>query len=778
MEIDKIRYKAAIIGCGRIGCGFDEDPKRKNISTHAGAYSNNLEIELVALADVDQEALEKYSKRFNVPRKYTDYKEMLANEKLDIISVCTWNKTHFEIVQEAVKRGVKAIFCEKPISDNVNSAKEMIKICNENNVLLMINHQRRFDPTHQEIKKFIAEGKLGIIQQASFYYTAGIANTGSHMFDLLRFFLGDAQWIQAIESNNPSQNNDDPNLDGIIKFSSGTLCTVQALDVKDYLSFDFTVFGSKGKIHLTNSGFKVRYYEVGDSEFFSGYKELQETNSPILEKERNFMVDAVKHLVFCLDSNQKPICSGEEGLASLELITAFKESAKQNGQRIMIEKMENNIITNVENEVEKQEARVNKLALFGGKQIRTKLFPAHPMIDEKEINTAVEVLKSGKLSTFVAAPGKGFLGGEKIKEFENIVAEYHQVKYAVAFNSATAALHAAVVACGIQPGEEIITTPYTFTSTATCALMANVIPVFADINEEDYNINPEEIKKKISSLTKAIIPVHLFGGPAKMDEVMQIAREHNLKVIEDCAQAPDASYKGKKVGTIGDCGILSFTENKHITSGEGGMLITNDENIAEIARLVRNHGEAVLAGQPRSYKSSILGWNYRMTEVDAAIGIEQFKKLDYFNVERIKLANYLTEQLKLIPGLTVKPIAKNNKHVYYVLPIEYDESVIGIPRDLFVKALNAEGIPFGAGYVKPLYYSPIYHENKPFIYKHYQGNANYDLGSCPIAENMHFKKLIITILCRPPATVNDMDDIINAFKKVISNKDEFLQNKV
>lgn len=415
---------------------------------------------------------------------------------------------------------------------------------------------------------------------------------------------------------------------------------------------------------------------------------------------------------------------------------------------------------------------MEKLALLGGKPIREKPFPPHPLIWEEEKKAVMAVLDNGRLSSFIAASGKGFLGGEKVKEFEKIVAEYHNVKFAVTFNSATAALHAAVVACGVQPGEEVITTPYTFTSSATCALMANTIPVFADIGEDDYNIDPIDAEKKISLLTKAIIPVHLFGNPAKMDEIMKIAHENNLKVIEDCAQAPGALYKNKIVGTIGDCGILSFTENKHITSGEGGMLITNDEEIAEIARLIRNHGEAVIAGQPRSYKSSILGWNYRMTEVDAAIGLEQFKKLDRFNQERIKLADYLAEKINQIPGLKVIPIKENNQHVYYVLPVEYNEEKIGIPRDLFVKALNAEGVPFGAGYIKPLYYSPIYHENKPFIYKYYKGNADYGPGLCPVAEEMHFKKLMITILCRPPATFKDMDDIVKAMKKIIENKDQ------
>src|SRR5438876_7519575 len=207
----------------------------------------------------------------------------------------------------------------------------------------------------------------------------------------------------------------------------------------------------------------------------------------------------------------------------------------------------------------------NNLALLGGPKTRLQPFPPHPILGEEEKRAVMEVLESGHLSTFIAAPGQFFLGGEKIKQFEREFAAYHDVKYAVAFNSATAALHAAVVAVEIEPGKEVIVPPYTFTSTATCALMHNVIPVFADIQVDNYCLDPEAVRRAISPLTRAVITVHLFGHPADMDPLIDIARKHNLKVIEDCAQAPGATYKGQLAGTLGDCGIFSFTESKTIT---------------------------------------------------------------------------------------------------------------------------------------------------------------------------------------------------------------------
>jgi dTDP-4-amino-4,6-dideoxygalactose transaminase len=418
---------------------------------------------------------------------------------------------------------------------------------------------------------------------------------------------------------------------------------------------------------------------------------------------------------------------------------------------------------------------ISKLALLGGFPIRTKPFPPHPIIGEEEKKAVLEVFDSGRLSTFVAVPGEYFLGGKKIKEFEKRFADYHGVRYVVAFNSATAALHAAVVAVGVQPGEEVIVPPYTFTSTATSVLMHNAIPVFADIDDEVFGLDSKAVVQKISPLTRAIIPVHLFGHPANMDGIMALAKEHNLKIIEDCAQAPGAKYKGQLVGTIGDCGIFSFTENKNITTGEGGMLITNDEAIAEAARMVRNHGEAILEGQTvRTYSSTMLGWNYRMTEMEAALGIVQFGRMDKLNQARIDLANYLSEKIEGIDGLRTPIVYPGAKHVYYVYALKFDEKRIGVPREAFVKALNAEGIPFGAGYVRPLYLTPLYHDKKPYAFKHYRGNATYDKGLCPTAERLHGRELILTSVVRPPATFADMDDIITAITKILENRQELV----
>ena len=418
---------------------------------------------------------------------------------------------------------------------------------------------------------------------------------------------------------------------------------------------------------------------------------------------------------------------------------------------------------------------VSKLALLGGKPIRPKPFPAYPVIGEEEKRAVMEVLDSGQLSTF-SASRQGFLGGRKIQAFEAAFAEYHGVRHAIAVNSATSGLHAALAACEAGPGDEVIVPPYTFTATATAVLHHNAIPVFADVDPVTFCMDPAQLEKAITPRTKAVIPVHLLGHPADMDAILAIARRHGLKVIEDCAQAPGARYKGRLVGTMGDCGVFSFQETKNMATGEGGMVITNDPELAERARMVRNHGEAVIAGEPRKYLTSAIGWNYRMTEIEAAIGMVQLKKLDAMNGARHELAAYLLEALSVHAGITCPREAPFIDHVYHVFGMRYDDSAIGVPRERFIEALIAEGIPMSPGYPRPLYHNPLFQDRLaygkqgcPFTCHLYGGTVSYAKGLCPVAEDLCARSALWTFVVRPPATIRDMKDIVAAFEKVLEN---------
>ena len=416
---------------------------------------------------------------------------------------------------------------------------------------------------------------------------------------------------------------------------------------------------------------------------------------------------------------------------------------------------------------------MSALALLGGAKTRIAPFPPYPIIGEAERRAVIEVLDEGRLSTFIASPGEHFGGGRRIRQFEQEFAEFHGVRFAIAFNSATAALHAAVVACGVEPGQEVIVPPYTFTSTATCALMQGAIPVFADIDGETFCLDPKAVETVVSPRSRAIIPVHLFGQAAPMDELQDVARRHGLRVIEDCAQAPGATYRGRKVGTLADCGVFSFQESKNLMTGEGGMLITDDSVIAEIARLVRNHGEAVVApGEARSYKAEILGWNYRMTEFEAALGLVQLHKLPEQNDARRRLAAHLTRALDGVQGIRVPTLRDECNHVYYVYSFLYEEPVWRVSRARFVEAVAAEGVPVSGGYVKPLYLSPLYQERRAWAFRTYQGDPRYQEGICPVTERLHKQTLLLIPVVRPPATERDMDDIAAAIRKVWDHRAE------
>jgi predicted dehydrogenase len=330
-------WRAGIVGCGRIGCAFDDDSARGYVSTHAGAYVRTPGVELVALADLDASRVHRYGERFGVAGRYQDYREMLARERLDILSVCTGSESHREIVEGAAAAGVKGIFCEKPIADSLAAAAAMIERCAEAGVVLMIDHQRRFDRFHQEVASFLRAGRLGHIQQVTCYYTAGVANTASHLFDLLRFFFGEAEWVRGIYSQGRSSDPQDPNVDAWLGFETGLRATVQACDARSYTIFEVAVLGTSGRLRLTSHGFDAEFEEARESARFAGYRELGPAPPPIDPRgPREFMLQAVAHLLECLEKGRKPLCSGEDGWWALRIVRAVRESAEADGRRVKL----------------------------------------------------------------------------------------------------------------------------------------------------------------------------------------------------------------------------------------------------------------------------------------------------------------------------------------------------------------------------------------------------------------------------------------------------------
>lgn len=426
------------------------------------------------------------------------------------------------------------------------------------------------------------------------------------------------------------------------------------------------------------------------------------------------------------------------------------------------------------------------LAINGGEKVRKIKFPAYVTVDEDEERAASRVIKSGILSKFLGTWHEDFYGGSEVQSFEKEWAKYFNVKHAVAVNSATSGLNCAVGATGVGPGDEVIVCPYTMTASAVAPLIYNAIPVFADIEEDYFCLSPESVEERITERTKAIIVVNIFGQPYNADNINAIAKKYGLLVIEDCAQAPGAIYNNKYAGTLGDIGIYSLNYHKHIHTGEGGIVVTNNDELAEKIQLIRNHAEAVVEAKGCGSLVNMLGFNYRMTEIEAAIGREQLKKLRDLLDKRLRNVEYLTRELSKIPCLEPAKVRPGCKHVFYIHPLKFDQKTACIHRNKFIEAVRAElmstelreteGVKIGVGYVKPLYLQPLFQKKTvygdlgcPWTCEKYNGSVNYSRGICPVAEKMYDDILITHELMRPPMTICDMDDVIRAFEKVWEN---------
>lgn len=428
---------------------------------------------------------------------------------------------------------------------------------------------------------------------------------------------------------------------------------------------------------------------------------------------------------------------------------------------------------------------MSKLAINGGKKVRTELFPAYKVIGEEEEKAVVEVMRSGILSKYLGCWDNDFYGGPQVQEMEKEWAEYYGVKYAVSLNSATSALYCAVGAIGTCPKDEIIVSPYTMCASATAPLIYNAIPVFADLEYEYYCLSPDDIERKITDKTKAIIVVDILGQPYDADRINDIAKRHGLYVIEDNAQGPLATYKGKYAGTLGDIGVFSLNYHKHIHCGEGGILVTNNDELAERARLIRNHAEAVVDAKGTENLNNMIGFNLRMTEIEAAITREQLKKLKWLVEERRRNVAYLEEQLNDIEFLTMPKVREDCEHSYYVHAIKYNDKISNVSREKFVAAIKAElmpielreteGVKIGLGYIKPLYKESLFQKKIAYGntgYPFETASMDYTNANCPICEKICNSETIFHELMRPYMKKKDLDDVVDAFHKVADNLNE------
>lgn len=375
---------------------------------------------------------------------------------------------------------------------------------------------------------------------------------------------------------------------------------------------------------------------------------------------------------------------------------------------------------------------------------------AKPEIDFNVLEKIQEVLASGRLAQ-----------GARVKEFEEDFSKFNGVKESIAVNSGTAALQVSLAALGLKPGDEIITTPFTFIATSNSVISLGGIPVFVDVDPRTYNLDPEQLEDAITEKTRGIIPVHLFGLPCDMVKIIEIAGKHDLFILEDAAQAIGATYDGRMVGRFGDAAIYSFYATKNITTGEGGMIVTNDSEVAERARQIRDQG------QDEKYHHVLLGFNFRMTEIAAAIGLEQLKVVDKLNSRRRSNARFLDSILTDTTGIIPPYVPDNVKHVYHLYAAKINAKTLECNREKILLILNQEGIEARPVYPFPIYKQPLYRSLNDVSRNPLGAIIDYPSYSsinCPVTEELVESLLLLPV--HSSLSSDDLDAIQSALKKI------------
>ena len=406
----------------------------------------------------------------------------------------------------------------------------------------------------------------------------------------------------------------------------------------------------------------------------------------------------------------------------------------------------------------------NELAINGGTPVRTKPWPTWPIVTDDDVSAVERAVRSGKWSSNL---------GDEVRQFESEFAAYNNVKHAICVNSGNAALQIALSALGVRAGDEVIVPDYTYIATATAVLMNGAVPVLGDIDPQTYNIDPNAVRRAITPRTKAIIPVHFSGSVCAMDELLQIASEHDLVIVEDSAHSHGGTWRGKALGTIGDVGCFSFQASKNLNSGEGGCILTDDDTVAMTCRAIASNGRV-----PRGiwYEHFINGSTLRMTEMQGALLRSQLTRLKDQTKRRDVNGRFLDEELAKIDGLSpMLRDADQELHPHHLYMFRYDESTFGFPKSTFIERLKAEGIPASPGYDLPLHQQPVFSgERLPDLFATYNAPHrdayDYQKTNSPITENACASEAVWFTQSMLLAEPEEMRDIVNAIIKIRDNR--------
>ncbi len=706
-----MKWSVGIVGCGRMG------------RRHAKAFSQHPRFRLTAAVDPGGDRLESFRKEWSVPRGFHHLDELLSGGPPDVIALCSPTELHFPQIRQifAGDRRPRLLFVEKPICLKPEELAEIRQRAQEAGVTVIVNHTRRFDPPHRKLAEWTRSNRFGKLLEGSCTTYGGWINNGTHWIDLLRMLFPQEPQLFSARQAGFGRGSD---ADLHVELQVGEAPVhLRSVDERGYLLFEGEFQFEQGRIRFLDFGKRIEAEEVRLTP--RGERVLVPVEGSPWRGLEGSMPGAVEAAAKALEEGRFPL---EETAQTMKLVWAAQAMATPEKQT------------------------------FG----------------EEEKQAALEVLQRGQLSLFEGnwnpEPPFSFWGGPSIQKLERAWEEYYNVPHAVSVNSATSGLIAAIGALGLGYGDEVIVSPYTMSAAASCVLVYGAIPVFADVKLETGSLDPASIERCITPRTRGIVVVHQFGLPADMEPLMALARKHGLKVVEDCAQAHGAKINGRFVGSFGDIGIFSLNVNKMIHVGEGGVCVTRDPKLRDRLALIRNHAEAVAEQAGAEPLTNLIGFNFRLTEIAAAMAVEQLKKLDRFNRIRWELVQRLNREISRFPFLVPPPSPQGA--AYYIYPLRFLPEAAGTSRGEFVRLLRKEGALFEEGYVRPLYLQPLYQRRQlfkhgyPFAAPVNQGaRMEYQRGICPNAEKLHFEQMLISEIIRPPHGAEEIPGMIRGIEK-------------
>lgn len=768
-------YRAIIIGAGRIGALLDAEPRRVKPASHAAACTAHPEVALVGFVESYEPTREAAARRYPHVPFFADVDSALATVRPDVVIVASQQSQHFSHVEVCLRHGVRAVICEKPLADSVDAVARMAQAAQASGTAVFLNHQRRFFPLFARVRDALQAGRIGRTVRAQVLYSNGLANNGSHAIDALNMLTGD-EVIWASAHARPDiavQVPADASVDAVLGYARGWTATLQAADQAAYAQHELTLWGEAGAVRVCRYGYEMHWFATEKSADFEGLRTLGDAPAEVWRARESMVSGVLAHAVDWLAGRTTHIvCGLPEGLRTMRVVEACLASAQEDGRRQLLAAVPTPNTT----PAPVAQETASPLALHGGPKTRTEPWAPIHNLGQEEVDAVTRVLREGPLSGFLASAGEGFLGGKEVQAFEREVEAFFGVAHAVTFNSATTALHGAIAALGIGPGDEVIVPPYTMSASVMAVLANGAVPIFADLDPRTFCLDPSDVARRITHATRAIMAVHLYGGVADMEGLRAVIGGRDIRLIEDAAQAPAARWRGKFAGTLGDIGVFSLNIHKTMQTGEGGLLVTNNSAFADRARLSRNHGEVVVDGR-QDDPGPIIGSNYRMTEVVAAIGRVQLQRLVELTRLRLALVTRLTEALTPMDGLQTPYVPHGVDHVFYRYALKVDEARLGVSRDRFADAMTAEGYRLTKGYVKPIYLLPVFQRKQvfnrtsfPFVSPWRTIPPDYSAGLCPVVERLQSHELTLTDVCQHPYSVEDVDGFVRAVKKVLANR--------